>query len=186
MSFSIALIHYPIRDKNNFIVSTSITNFDIHDIARTATTYGARKYFIVNPIPSQLWLAERIVKHWREGYGAEYNITRKEAMQIVEVLPDIEDIYDKVLEETGKETIFVATSARKLPYSMKFSELKEIINKDEKEICLVFGTGWGLHPSLIQEMDMTLEPVYGTGEYNHLSVRSAVAIILDRLIGRVE
>lgn len=186
MDVSIALIHYPIKDKNGHVVSTSITNFDIHDIARTATTYGIKKYFIVNPIPSQRWLAERIVKHWREGYGAEYNWTRKEAMAVVEVVGDIEEVYDKLQNESGKKPLFVATSAKQLPYCVKFSELKKIVSNDENEVCIVFGTGWGLHPSLIQDMDLTLEPIKGISEYNHLSVRSAVAIILDRLLGVVE
>lgn len=185
MAVSIALIHYPIRDKNGLLVSTSITNFDIHDIARTATTYSLRKYFIVNPIPSQCWLAERIVAHWKEGYGAEYNYTRKQAMGIVDVVKDLEEVYDRILTDTGKPPIFVATSAKRLPNSLPFSEMKEIISKEEREICIIFGTGWGIHPSVIQDMDYCLEPIKGLGEFNHLSVRSAVAIILDRLLGRV-
>jgi hypothetical protein len=36
---------------------------------------------------------------------------------------------------------------------------------------------------MMKKFDYILEPVYGPGEYNHLSVRSAVAIILDRLAG---
>jgi hypothetical protein len=35
----------------------------------------------------------------------------------------------------------------------------------------------------MEQADYILEPIYGPGEYNHLSVRSAVAIILDRLLG---
>jgi hypothetical protein len=31
--------------------------------------------------------------------------------------------------------------------------------------------------------DYILDPLAGAGTYNHLSVRSAVAIILDRLLG---
>jgi len=33
-------------------------------------------------------------------------------------------------------------------------------------------------------MDMLLEPIEGYTDYNHLSVRSAAAIILDRLLGK--
>lgn len=36
---SIGLVHYPIYNKNNEIVTTA-ANFDIHDIARTARTYN--------------------------------------------------------------------------------------------------------------------------------------------------
>ena len=34
--------------------------------------------------------------------------------------------------------------------------------------------------------DMVLEPIVGAGKYNHLSVRGAAAIILDRLLGKIE
>ena len=50
---------------------------------------------------------------------------------------------------------------------------------------LVFGTGWGLAGEVIAGADALLEPVRAreaTG-YNHLSVRAACAILLDRLRG---
>jgi hypothetical protein len=57
----------------------------------------------------------------------------------------------------------------------------------------VFGTGWGVDESFYPEVHRILVPVYGpkkrdpeTGEerrYNHLSVRAAAAIIMDRLFG---
>jgi len=49
---------------------------------------------------------------------------------------------------------------------------------------LLFGTAWGLASSVTGESDHVLEPVTGPGNYNHLSVRSAAAVILDRLLGR--
>ena len=35
----------------------------------------------------------------------------------------------------------------------------------------------------MQDCDYILEPVQAGSDYNHLSVRSAVSIILDRLLG---
>jgi hypothetical protein len=54
---------------------------------------------------------------------------------------------------------------------------------DNKPILLLFGTGWGLSDSLTNEADFKLEPIFGKAldGYNHLSVRSAVAIYCDRL-----
>jgi hypothetical protein len=49
---------------------------------------------------------------------------------------------------------------------------------------LVFGTAWGLSEALMETADYILVPVSGPEDYNHLSVRSAAAIILDRLMGR--
>jgi tRNA (guanine37-N1)-methyltransferase len=38
----LALLHYPVRDKNGAIVTTAVTNMDIHDIARSACPRCAR------------------------------------------------------------------------------------------------------------------------------------------------
>jgi hypothetical protein len=48
----------------------------------------------------------------------------------------------------------------------------------------MFGTGWGMIDELIERADYYLDPIEGPVEYNHLSVRSACAIILDRLTGK--
>lgn len=48
---------------------------------------------------------------------------------------------------------------------------------------LVFGTGWGLTPEITERADVIPEPICGPTDYNHLSVRSAAAVILDRLRG---
>ena len=48
---------------------------------------------------------------------------------------------------------------------------------------LVFGTGWGLTEEMFDRADFALEPIKGAGDYNHLSVRAAAAIMLDRLLG---
>jgi hypothetical protein len=36
------------------------------------------------------------------------------------------------------------------------------------------------------EADYVLDPVLGNTDYNHLSVRSAAAVILDRVFGKKE
>ncbi len=48
---------------------------------------------------------------------------------------------------------------------------------------ILLGTAWGLAPQVIESSDGILEPISGVGKYNHLSVRSAAAIVLDRLLG---
>jgi len=58
------------------------------------------------------------------------------------------------------------------------------MNNNEKPYLILFGTGWGMTEELIGKADAVLPPILGENEYNHLSVRSATAIILDRLIGR--
>ena len=184
MSVFIALIHYPVLDKNKNVVATSVTNFDIHDISRVARTYGVKKFYIVTPIDAQKWFVDRIIHFWKHGTGASYNKTRNEALSRCFILKDIEEVAQDITDQTGRTALFVSTSAKKLPNVVSFKTLRDEIATDENDYCIIFGTGWGLHSQLLEEMDILLEPIEGVGDYNHLSVRCAVAIIMDRLLGR--
>ena len=183
MSLYMAIIHYPVTNKNGAIVTTSITNFDIHDMGRSGLTYDVKRVFLANPVPSQQWFARRVVSHWTEGAGAAYNSTREASMSRVQVVADVFDVAEEIEKLEGKPPIFVATSARPFPNSISYSELRGKLESEDEPYCLLFGTGWGLHPEIIEEVDYLLEPIHGCGEYNHLSVRGAAAIILDRLRG---
>ena len=66
--------------------------------------------------------------------------------------------------------------------AITFSRAKEIINSD-KAVFLLFGTAWGLHHDAIDDADYVLKAIEGNSPYNHLSVRAAAGIIIDRLIG---
>ena len=46
----LGLVHYPIYNKNMQVIATAVTNFDIHDISRTARTYDVKKYFLIHPL----------------------------------------------------------------------------------------------------------------------------------------
>lgn len=178
-----ALVHYPTTDKHGHVVSTSITNLDIHDISRSAVTYGLRRYFLVTPIEAQHWLARRIINHWEEGWGSTYNPNRKEALSIIDVKTDMAEVAEAIKADAGCEPIWVATSAKRYSNTISFPELRaRIANEPERPFCLLFGTGWGLHSEIILECDLMLEPINGPTEYNHLSVRSAASIIFDRLL----
>jgi hypothetical protein len=184
MSVSIALIHYPVTDKKGKVAATSITNFDIHDLARTARTYNVDRFYIVSPMPSQKGFAQRIIQHWREGFGSSYNPSRGEALEIAVIVNDLLEVVDDLTERSGGNApVLVGTSAKFYSNSVTFNDLRERIKNKEKDYCIIFGTGWGLHPSLLLDLDLMLEPVNGAGDYNHLSVRAAVAIITDRLLG---
>jgi hypothetical protein len=56
-----------------------------------------------------------------------------------------------------------------------------MLHEENRAFLLLFGTAWGLDPTVIDTADYTLEPIRGRTDYNHLSVRSAVAIVVDRL-----
>ena len=77
----------------------------------------------------------------------------------------------------------MVTSARQKPDNLSFGKFREML-QDGNPYLLIFGTAWGLSENFIAGADYSLNPVIGNTDYNHLSVRSAVAIILDRLFGR--
>jgi tRNA (guanine37-N1)-methyltransferase len=54
--------------------------------------------------------------------------------------------------------------------------------REERPFLLLFGTGHGLAQEVLERADLALPPIR-PGSYNHLSVRAACAIILDRLFG---
>ncbi|WP_371371287.1 RNA methyltransferase [Sporomusa aerivorans] len=179
----LGLVHYPIYNKNNEIVTTAITNFDIHDIARTARTYDVLKYFIIHPHDAQKALAAEIISYWQDGYGGQYNPDRKEALSIVEVIPDIAAAINYVTDREGIPPLVVTTDARKYANTVSYRALQRELEKKERPCLLLFGTGWGMENSVMKQFGYILEPIYGPGTYNHLPVRAAVAIILDRLLG---
>ena len=179
----LALIHAPVYNKNMQVVATSITNLDLHDIARCAATFGVKRYYVVHPAPAQQALAKRIMAFWQEGYGAEYNPDRREAFAGVRLVADLAAVAAEVEELEGVKPLRVATDARRYPNTVTYADLRERMRVNTRPVLLMFGTGWGLIQEVIATADLILEPIYGPGEYNHLSVRSAAAIILDRLCG---
>lgn len=179
----IALIHAPVYNKNMETVATSITNLDIHDIARSATTYDVKRYFIVHPAEAQRALAKRIMGYWQEGFGAEYNPNRQEAFSRVKLAYDLAEVEEQILQEQGRRALRIATDARRYPNTLDYASVRRRIEETDDPMLLLFGTGWGLLQEVMESCDIILEPIYGPGEWNHLSVRSAAAIILDRLRG---
>ncbi len=180
---SIALVHYPTVNKHGAVVATSITNLDIHDLSRAARTYGVERVYLVHPYEGQQRFLSTVLGHWREGWGADYNPTRRDALDVAEGVLDLGEVATRTAERHGRRPILVATSARPHPNAVAFAGLRGMIDSGGEPICLVFGTGWGLHPEVMSEMDLILEPIRGRTGWNHLSVRSAVSIILDRLLG---
>ena len=178
-----ALIHYPVYNKVGETVTSSVTTLDIHDISRASKTFAVKSFYVVTPLKTQQQLVERLIKHWMTGYGAGYNPTRKEALLSTRVANSLKEMICDLTERSGQQPLTVATGARRFPNSIQFHRLQEEIGSG-KPVLLLFGTGWGLEKSILEEANYVLEPIEGIGEYNHLPVRAAIAIILDRLLAR--
>ncbi|HEX2769537.1 MAG TPA: RNA methyltransferase [Geobacteraceae bacterium] len=180
---SIALLHYPVYDRNRRVVASAVTNLDLHDIARSARTFGLFRYYVVTPVAEQQKLAELIRGHWQDGWGASYNPKRREALELLRVVPELGAALSDLEENWQRPAKIVVTGAQDRPGSISCSGLRQLFEDTGHPFLLLFGTGWGLTEELFARADFVLEPIKGAGEYNHLSVRSAAAIILDRLLG---
>jgi hypothetical protein len=184
MHLYIGLIHYPVYNRNRQRIASAITTVDIHDIARVARTYDAVKFFVINPLATQQALAKRIVQHWTAGHGAQYNRDRKEAMGLVEVVSTVDEAVHRVAELEGEIPLLIATDAcRHGERSISYTRARDIIEQG-RSVILGFGTAWGLDEAFMEKADHVLDPILGRTGYNHLSVRTAAAITLDRLAGR--
>jgi len=180
---SIVLLHYPVVDKNGLIVTSALTNMDVHDIARSSRTYGVRRFFVATPVRALRLLATKIMEHWETGFGSTYNETRKDALGLVWLETDLDTTIVAIESETGQRPTLVMTSARPGPRRRSFVALRaELEAAGDAPYLLVLGTGWGLAPEIMERADVILEPICGPTDYNHLSVRSAAAIMLDRLL----
>jgi hypothetical protein len=182
----IALVHFPVVDRQGAEITTAITNLDLHDLSRSACTYGVEGVYVVHPIAAQRELAERVKSHWVAGSGARRIPTREPAMALLSVVPSMDHVYVAL---GGRDQIDVyVTSARESPRpAISYAEARTRMSRKAKSL-LLFGTGWGLAPPLLESADVVLAPLRGQrgSTYNHLSVRAACAIVLDRLRGYEE
>jgi hypothetical protein len=186
----VALLHHPIVDRTGRLVTTAVTNMDIHDISRSCRTFGVRGYYLVTPIDDQHELVGRILSHWGSERSREYHPDRVEAVGLAKIVKTFDDVKTAVRAETGQEPEVVLTDARPLPNSVTYARYREELTQPgrTKPVVICFGTGWGVSDVFYPEVHRILAPVYGPegdqpGGYNHLSVRAAAAIILDRLFG---
>jgi len=182
-NLAIALLHYPVYNKLREVVTTALTNLDLHDIARSSRTFGLDRFYIVTPSRDQRALAQRITGHWQAGWGAAYNPDRKEALDIVRVCDTLNDARADFQPGFEAPVRTVITGAANRSGSISCRDLREMLDDSEKPYLLLLGTGWGLTEECFEAADHILEPITGSGTYNHLSVRSAAAIMLDRLRG---
>ena len=181
----VALIHYPVLNRKNEIIASAVTNLDLHDIARAGRTFGVGTYWVVTPDTQQQELAGQIVDHWTTGYGGSVNPDRANALSLVRICDDLDEVIAAMHESNGRQPMVIATSADRQGNSITCGDVQRELAQGTP-VLLIFGTAWGLAPEVMQSVDATLPPINGPGDFNHLSVRSAAAIILDRLSGNRE
>jgi hypothetical protein len=182
----VALIHFPVKNKKGLTIGSALTSIDLHDIARACVTFGLKGFYVVSPYEDQIILAKQIMDHWCKGVGSRLNPHRKKALELIRVSNTFEEAIKEIEKERLAPVITVGTSAQvnsKLisPKLINMENLRQKLNNSDS-YALIFGTAWGLADELLDKCDYILEPIKGNTDYNHLSVRSAVSIYLDRIV----
>ncbi|MDP3277619.1 MAG: RNA methyltransferase [Deltaproteobacteria bacterium] len=178
----VALVHYPVKSKDGQVITTSITNLDVHDIARSARSFNLARYYLVSPVEAQRALVDHITGYWRDGEGAERVPQRSEALRQVEAVASLEDAIADITKREQKSPLLVTTAARSSRAVSSFADGKRQIDAHDGPALIVFGTGYGLTDAMLERANVHLAPIR-PGVYNHLSVRAAAAIVFDRLFG---
>jgi hypothetical protein len=184
---AIALVHYPVLDAQGATVTSAITNLDVHDLARSARTYGCSDYFLVHPIAAQRELVTRIVEHWRDGSSGKRIPDRKTALAIARTVTSLDEAYEAMGGRANIEVwVTAARSVTSAPIGSAEARARLEDETNGKPVLLLFGTGWGMAREVIDAADAILAPIRANEEsgFNHLSVRAACAILLDRLRGQ--
>ncbi|NPV88618.1 RNA methyltransferase [Coprothermobacteraceae bacterium] len=169
-------------DKEYKVVVTSVTNLDIHDIARLSRTYSLSDFWVVTPVKAQQEMIERILSYWNSDAGKAYNPHRAEALSLVRIAESLDAVSSELQKRYGRPPKLVATDARPYPNMVDYEFVRNLV-KDEEPVVLILGTGHGIAYEVIQRMDYFLAPIRPKADYNHLSVRSAASILVDRIIG---
>lgn len=175
---AVVLVHHPVLNRRNEVVSSAVTNLDLHDIARTCRTFGVGRFFVATPIKEQQKVVEQILAHWLHGYGSTHNPDRCNAFQLVETVADLETARERWSEKHSRPARCIITSA-KSPNGLNGQDCRLLLEDDP--LLLVLGTGSGLSPAITSQDFETFQSIRGVADYNHLPVRAAAAIILDRI-----
>jgi hypothetical protein len=182
-SFAVALVHSPVVGRDGSPITTAITSVDVHDIARSARTFGASKYYVVHPVDQALGVVSHMKKHWVEGAGALRNAARSSALGLVHPVPTLEE----ARSDFGPDAEIWVTSARATGSRplLSHDEARARLAMEGPPVLFAFGTGNGLAPSIMDSAAAQVAPILSSAPapYNHLSVRAAVAILLDRIAG---
>lgn len=182
----VALMHSDVLVGSGQEGTTSVTSIDIHDIARSSATYGIKNYFIVTPLKDQQKIVSKLLYFWQQGFGYEYNQKRFKAVKDVVLKDALVEVVEEIKQKEGKEPILISTSAKRVLDGsgkiVSYFDQSKVWSLD-RPVLFIFGTGQGLTQELLEKTDFLLKPIEGFSDFNHLSVRSAVAIILDRWLG---
>ena len=185
---ALVLLHHPVTNRAGELITTSVTNLDIHDLARSARTYEMDHYYLVTPVVEQQEMAGRILSHWGKGRSFEWHPDRAEALSRIQVVSLFQEVKEDLARRyPGLPLELAMPDARPLKDQKTYAEVRTRWEQETPGVkVIVLGTGWGIADAFFSEVHTFLGPIHGplgASGYNHLSVRAAGAVILDRLFG---
>jgi hypothetical protein len=200
---AVALVHFPVQDGDGNVVTTAVTSVDIHDIARSARTYGVERYYLIHPVEAARELVQHVQRSWLERSPSPKNEARREALARLCVVTSLEEaVADWGADRSSTRSSASAasgatggnlgancevwgTSARPAEVPFSFGDARSALAAPGPAVLILFGTGNGLAPSALDLCARQIEPIAAAlpSGYRHLSVRAAVAVVLDRLLG---
>jgi len=174
-----ALVHHPVKNRHGEVIAASSDEYDYFDCSRLVLTYNLDHLYVVQPTPAQQDLVQRLIAH---GVSTTRHGDRGcfERATVVESIAAARSHLKKRLD--AMRILTIATTARDTPQTLSYAQAATLLH--DQPGLLLFGKAWGLTDDVLHEADGVLSPIQGEGKYNHLSVRSAVAITLDRLHNR--
>ncbi|MDR2820214.1 MAG: tRNA (guanosine(37)-N1)-methyltransferase TrmD [Desulfovibrio sp.] len=184
-NLSFCLLHYPVLLGEKNFGASSLTNLDVHDISRISRSYGMGTFYVATPLEDQQRILREILLHWTRGPGGRGNPDRAWALQHVRPVSSLDEAVAHMLEQTGARPRLVASSAvwpkkKNVPAPLTPRTVRQWCEEGPVMLCL--GTARGLSPEVLEHCDGVMRPLRYLG-YNHLSVRSAAAILADRILG---
>lgn len=177
----LALRHDNVLGRRGETIHSSVTQTDLHDFCRLTLTYGLGGFHAITAMDAQHRLCNEILDFWREGFGKSYNPDRVAALQSLHIHHSFDDLIALLTERDGEAPLLIGTSAKPCDNTLDFGDLLPIMGSSGRSAVIQFGTSWGLSDQQLHRCDRILPPIYGYDGYNHLSVRCAAAIIVDRL-----
>ncbi|MBU1007971.1 tRNA (guanosine(37)-N1)-methyltransferase TrmD [Candidatus Dependentiae bacterium] len=180
----VAIMHTDIVIKGDRVGHSSVTSLDLHDTARSCATYGIKNMFMVSPLKDQQSIMRDLLDFWMSDEGKSYNLSRHTAVSHVVPTDSLAQTIEFIEKREGKKPLVITTSAKQHDHPKVIDYFSQkTVWKQGRPVLFIFGTGQGLADHIIDKSDLLLVPIKGLTGYKHLSVRSAIAIILDRWLG---
>lgn len=178
-SVSVALVHHPVKNRVGEVISATTDEFDFFDGARLTLVYPVRRFVVIQPTLSQQALVRRLLDH---GLRAERDVGSRGCFDHAMLVGSLPAAVELIEAEDGVRPTVVVTTAVSADGALSFPQVRERVDAGE-HVLIVFGKAWGLADEVMEFADVRLAPVSGGTGFDHLPVRAAMAIVLDRLLG---